>query len=801
MNLHLLSFNNYYNRQIKTFDTFEEYEPFILDSITNVNFKPNDGTSTQHVVNFDSFDGKYPDYVLLEESNTIVSRWWVIETARLRDGQYRLDLYRDVISDWKTEVINAPSFIEKALTSISDPAIFNSESIEVNQIKQSETLITDRTNCPWLVGYLAKEFGSATIELPPADLDVSYELTSLDGYTYKQYTSENPYFANPSNTRWLINTYEGSPTSRAIVLDASGKFSAPLPDTGYSNYQYTSNVYNFNSLERRGYNLQLSSQLSNYVQCLQSICNILALDNTINWSSYKVRDYISDIAASGNSILAEAGKIIQVTSGAEQGYYRIKVNSSSKIKTATVPRTSTLGMALNTVINKSPAINLNDYVSPCYIAQCECIGYWIELENISSTINTSSVTIPAERPTPSDAPYDVFAIPYGDCYIGLEQTPKYLTNAESAYKLAQALITNLGENLYDVQLLPYCPLIERVQVSSYVTPAILNPNLDRTLEYNLLQDTEGNISSVMFWLNETTFSRTITPTRIQVSDDPIEFKIENECNMYRLASPNYNTAFEFSANKNSGVTAWHVDCAYKPYTPYIRVAPAFGNLYGKVQNDARGLICGGDFSIPQIKDAWVSYQINNKSYADIFARQMENMDVVNRYSRIQDWLNVGSGGISAGATGAMVGSYGGPVGAAAGAVGAAAASTAAGIGDVVISERLRDEAKSYQQDIYGYQLQTVKALPAGLTKVSSFNPNNKIFPVLEFYTCTDTEKQAVRNKIKYNGMTIGRIGTLLEFIQSEPTYMKARLIRIEDIADDFHIINTIAGELSKGVFI
>jgi hypothetical protein len=34
-----------------------------------------------------------------------------------------------------------------------------------------------------------------------------------------------------------------------------------------------------------------------------------------------------------------------------------------------------------------------------------------------------------------------------------------------------------------------------------------------------------------------------------------------------------------------------------------------------------------------------------------------------------------------------------------------------------------------------------------------------------------------------------------------PGYFKGQLIRLEDIGDDFHVANTIANELYKGVYI
>ena len=63
------------------------------------------------------------------------------------------------------------------------------------------------------------------------------------------------------------------------------------------------------------------------------------------------------------------------------------------------------------------------------------------------------------------------------------------------------------------------------------------------------------------------------------------------------------------------------------------------------------------------------------------------------------------------------------------------------------------------------------------------------------------DKQALRDKIKYNGMTVNRIGKISQFIQPKPSYIKGSLIRLEDITDDFHMIKAISDELYKGVFI
>ena len=136
-------------------------------------------------------------------------------------------------------------------------------------------------------------------------------------------------------------------------------------------------------------------------------------------------------------------------------------------------------------------------------------------------------------------------------------------------------------------------------------------------------------------------------------------------------------------------------------------------------------------------------------------------------------------------------------------------SAVGGIADVAISDKLRNEAIDYTKDQFGYKLGNIQALPYTLTKVSSFNSNNKLFPVLEYYTCTDVEKEALANKIAYNGMSVGVIGTINQFVENKWSYkgieskgyIKGKLIRLETVEDDYHIINAIASELYNGVYI
>ena len=127
-----------------------------------------------------------------------------------------------------------------------------------------------------------------------------------------------------------------------------------------------------------------------------------------------------------------------------------------------------------------------------------------------------------------------------------------------------------------------------------------------------------------------------------------------------------------------------------------------------------------------------------------------------------------------------------------------------GFADIWINDKLRAENLDLTKDQFGYQLGNIQALPYALSKTSALNINNPIFPLLEIYVCSPEEEQAFKDKITYNGMTVMTVGILADYIPratANNNYFKGKLIRLEGIADDTHIINAIASELNKGVYL
>lgn len=274
--------------------------------------------------------------------------------------------------------------------------------------------------------------------------------------------------------------------------------------------------------------------------------------------------------------------------------------------------------------------------------------------------------------------------------------------------------------------------------------------------------------------------------------------------MYRLTSPNGIGNFDFDPYKNNGVSGFDVDFTLLPFSPYIKISPRFNptGLYGGDYNDFRGLICGGDYSLPITTDQWETYQVNNKYYQQIFDRQIESMDYNNSWQLAGDIAGA-AGGVAAGAAaGAVAGSIVPGIGTAVGAIVGAAGAAIGGTVDVIKNQALYAEQRDKLQDEFQFNLKTVQARPNTLTRTTAYNINNKYFPYVEYYTCTDKEVELLEKKLKYTGMTIGAIGSISEYLNPEDTtYIQAKLIRLEGLDEDWHLVNAIKQELIQGVYI
>lgn len=786
----IYNYNNYYNRKVKKEDALIGYgSPVYTESSTNLNFNPNDGETTAFVAGrvSNSYNGS-GDYLIYSEDNTsITSRWFIMEATRARKGQYNLVLKRDVIVDNYNAVLNATALIEKGTVDDFNALIYNSEPIPVNQIKTKEYELRDDTNFAWIVGYIAR--------------NTSYDnggSTNKNKMTFET-SVIIPDLTVTSLSDWVYNKYVGKELCKNITphLDFITHMNVDEAWTAYRDLKVTG--FDTNGMIIPNPPAYTVSDLKQFLDYLNGKSTEI-LDNMNKYSGLYLTKTVNE--ADYNSVTKLNGKILK--SG--DAYYKIRVQTKFTESHVNITENKSgdyMRTYLNGIFNNAPGLDLferNGSKVPCRYTY-EYDAAYLTLEPM--TYGSYSCEFPDEnnRYHLKDAPYDMFAMPYSD--KGSIQKPNGTTNVPNnktlAISLAQEISRKLDANLYDMQLLPYCPFGGYNMVGNVMS--LTDTNVKR---YTAIKDSNDNVTAYMIWCTASSGTKTIfikqSPYQIYYTNK----KIENQCSMYRLVSPNFSGQFEFNLAKNntSKLDTFDVDFTYLPYNPYIHITPApFSGLYGDDFNDARGLICNGDFSLARISDAWQSYQLQNKNYQAIFDRRIQNMDTNRKYDRIND------------VAGAIAGSFqtsmaGFTVGGAAGAVLGGAIGLTAGAIDVGINESKYQESRSYAQDIHRYQLENVQALPYSLSKTTAFTFNNKIFPILEYYTCTDEEKLAVANEIANTGMTIGVIGKVQDYAFNTWSYkdivsrnfVKCRLIRLENVKDDAHTLDAISNELNKGVY-
>ena len=863
--LMLLKFNNYLNRQLKVKDTIADYEQFRLgNNITNYNFPPNDGISTNVIINGTATNIETADYLLVIEGEEIKSRWYIIECSRTRLNQYQLKLYRDSVADNFNSLLDSPMFIEKATLKANDPMILNSENMTYNQIKTSETLLKDETGCAWIVGYIPRDFKSDGVS-------ITYPLTGSQDYTVEK-LSDWPYYNYIGTTKGsLIKAVYGVYVKDGNYMASAGlNFDGTVYEfAGLDYYDRTSNVDNIptpslisNGLAFTGTNYD-SALINKY---RREVFNGVSV-NELNATLRQEQGLATDINA---YILAELnGKILLDKSS--NTYYRITATSTYRQEITNFS---------NININRNiPGINITGTAQTGNF-KVEFDYYEITIK-LEQAYQSAYLTIPEDRYHLNDQPYDMFCMPYSD---DLEIYKNGTLQVKANKNLALSIGTTIGAmvgstGIYDVQLLPYCPVrycisedgkfdfkdakvstivrddqsvkaigymfwantstftfdikqslrikyprattIRKTKAGSIDSDATfvidLSVYLDGAtlLDFELINATPNGYKNYVFDKDKQTATfyfdtQYAGKPEVIVFDLKVansvqatatEIKVANECDRYRLCSPNYNGQFEFNLAKNGDVNYFNVDCSYKPFNPYIHINPEFGKLYGRDFNDARGLICSGDFSLPQITSAWTNYEANNKNYQNIFNRQIQNMEFNNNIARTQEIFGAITGSIGGAVQGGIAGSSMGLIGAGIGAGLGLVGSVIGGAADIITGDQIRNETLDYTKDLYGYNLGNIQAIPYSLSKVGSLNGNNKLWPFIEYYTCTNEEKAALKSKLKYNGMTVMRIGTIREFITETETYIKGKLIRNTDIGTDYNYLKTIAAELNQGLFV
>lgn len=791
------------------------------------------------------------------------SRWFIIDSTLVRGNQYEFTVRRDIWVDHFDLCMNSTYFIERGYVQPSNDLIFNNEQQQFSQIKKSQTPLYDETGCPWIVGYLPKKINKSaetTIKSIVRPDSADYVVSDITLWDYYQYVTTNPdhdyvYSDNIEDAfRFMIQlpikNITGQGTSYQMgyfgySLKEKTTYGADVHDmkllypntfteqeTGFGYFEETQAQWDDDVSDKNWYNTNYSN-LNSYIQILNrtilnnqvghfsgsNYTNALAqfrsaynIDvNTFNYIENNLNGKtIKDTSTGKVYAISLTDRVIdklEYPTGFDQTNLKNYIRSMLSLNYGSSYSPTMYGYVVNTKVS-----NDND--------QIKCIWKVKQIQINLTEVGNAKTYLPQDdtesdgiittyRNHLVDQVYDMFAIPYGPLEVK-DGADTYTCNKDIGLAIAQAFVTTLGSDVvYDLQMLPYCPVREYIQSdgtfdittsdNTKVRPIYFGDNLIPINYVFYCTNSKIDNITLMHKVNDAWL-----PYSVEITDTKLQYNTE----MYRLSSPNFASSFEFNAAQNGGINSFKFSATYKPYNPYIRVRPEFGRMFGEDFRDGRGLIIQGDFSIPTMSNAWVNYELQNKNYLNSFNREIQSMNLQNKIASENDIWQAVAGSVQGTASGAVAGGMvGGGYGAIAGAVVGGVSSIAGGIRDIENNRKLRNDAISKAKTLFNYQMDNIKALPDTIRNVGALTIDNVLVPVLEFYQASDDEIDTFNKKMKYYGMTVMKVGTISEYINpNEETFVQGELLRLlppqgVNTEADNHLAEEISNELQKGLYI
>jgi len=788
-NINLYQYNNYSDKTLKYESSLYDYpEPVAITEAANFNFA--DGVNTTHVINGIVNIPPCNYAIVYEGPDIILSRWFVIESKFISNFKFEVTLLRDVLADYWTDLRSLPMYINKATVSDDNPLIYQKENVVLNQIKQGpDYLIKDETQCPWIVMYYKDIPSDTRASVGTIQPDVT--VNGIANYQYYRYsqlagTNREKYIVDPKNYRYYLHGRKGVINQTHKVAMITNKYGQWLNDERAKKtpFYYGSGWYSTDVL------LTLDAN-NNPIADAEDIRT--AISDQFDNMETQTRTLLNVHTSSEiQNLIAAQSDIIYDSSVGK--YYRMTVSLNEYNFYNTMVSSGTIHDVFNNYV-VGEILGIGGVLNADYDLMTEISGSDYEITITEIGGSSSNIILDSTANIMYDAPYGAIAFPYGNIDIynteGETEQKKFTNNADIAMRITGELMRLYGGDtspvFFSYQIFPYCPVRTAIQDNNHVNIK------DEKVYY--VTDNNNNMLSVGICCKYQTAHFQI-PYTVNLTNK----KIQNQTDLYRIVSPGFKSQFDFNISMNNGLTGFDVVFSIRPYSPLCQVSPIFSNMYGANWSDGRGMICSENFELPVLTNSWSTYERNNSNYQNIFDRQTTSLEISNKWNITESIFNsiLGSAG-----TGLTTGMLTENVGLG---IGAGALSGVGGLLDSIKNIQLQQEQMSARQDIFNYQLGNIKALPDTLTKVGCLAGNYKIFPFLEYYTCTDEEKEIFANKIKYEGMTVGAIGTINDYINNNWSYngindkgfIQGQFLQINTINEDSHLLQIINQEMARG---
>lgn len=396
--------------------------------------------------------------------------------ARNRAGQYALSLRRDLLADYYDETMDSTCFIQKGWVDSSNPLIFNPEGVTVNKIQEHEILLRDSTRAAWIVGYVAPNLakGEDKVEEFPVELTYPQEIVpDISTFEYDEYIGKTLNgLVNKDKSYFFIwgQNREGYASLENVHRYFNGKGAAGR-GTGDIMLTGTMEVTNLTGLQLADLPLNI-----NY-----NVFNTLITDNLGNEDYFKLQELRGRIY-NDNGVYKE---LVITESENEQNRYWMPTTQDYPNILQEVKAALTAAGA---------QVKSSSTVLPVFLTYS---SFTISWKIVSNPFTTGKIVFKSTNRQLYDAPYKMFCIPVtaGEAVVKVGET-LISTTKDKMLQIASSIATGLGSNLYDIQLLPYCPIEGQFEVMLNSQNGIEYLGGTADIDYSVMTDDEEVIGYI-----------------------------------------------------------------------------------------------------------------------------------------------------------------------------------------------------------------------------------------------------------------------------------------------------------------
>ena len=678
-------------------------------------------TINGHIIYTLGEDETIPTYVVDDESGW---RWFVSGITQLRTGKFQISLLRDIISEspntWKTE---RAYITAGTATNYNKYKLWN---LPYTNTKVNQQRLEINGKSSFFVFYVNEQSHSSSGSITENDLKVNYlsvpgiigydyevdDLTEIPGYAFLNAGDVN-YWANRKCTIQSIlqNPAINNPTSVTITYEDG-------------NITTNTEILIPGTISIDTYKAAIDTNMNNCKTSLETAIN--------NYLISKEATYGSSISSVQKTALdAYVDKIIY--NHDDNKFYRVTRTTTLDVFEEETT-SSTLATAIRNISFPAPAYHITETI----------VGKWILFNSTREILSYSLEELGTASSFDFNFRADVRKLPRSAVRCVNIVSDENHIDEEIAQCLMLAQTNGINPDnttgrILDIQFLPFSIATEEGTDFKIGSDYLISQFID--------------MDDYSYYKNLTDLSN-----------------INKETDTIKIVSPSRASQYLFRPYDNDGNMEFQIKITLRPYTSTIYIRPSTQGLLLYDWDDKDCLVISEDFSLTNVTSEWTQYVYQNKTYSDVFERQIQGREFERSWERRVEQAQKKSDewnarNISSEKARAYTGNI--PIiSDIAAAIGSAFADknymNAASI-DRQYNEALYQEGLSLSRDLFEYQLENIKSQPLIPSKVTTIDCKFLDGVYLEYYSTNETELNAIANFYFYNGNRIDDYGTFSDY--------------------------------------